>query len=114
MLDLTKERARESKERADNMAIKNAKLRGELLAADEVLFGWSHIQTNTRLGVLAIVPRLSQEFGLTPDQEAVLDAEVRRALTGLADDPLRPLGADGDEGDERSSPAAETSTLPVD
>lgn len=113
-LDLTKEKARESKERADSLAIKNAKMRGELLPVDDVLFGWSHIMTNTRLGVLAIVPRLSQEFGLSPEQEAVLDAEVRRALTGLADDPLRPLGADGDEGDERHPPSAETSTFEMD
>lgn len=103
--DLTAEKARLAKEQADAVALKNAKTRGELIPADEVLFGWSHILTNTRLNIQAAVPRIAQELGLTKEQTQAVDAIMQRALTDLADEPLRSLGGDDHEGDERASAA---------
>lgn len=101
-LDLTAERARESKERADNLALKNAELRGELVSALDVEREWSDILRTTRAGILAVTSRVRSTAGLTAEQAVALDAELRLALKEIGNDQNYPAeGAEGaDTADE--------------
>lgn len=113
-LDAEHELARQRRASADMTELKIAERRRELLPVDEVVFGWSHILTNVRLAVLAAVPRLSQELGLTPEHTDAVDAELRRALTDLSNDPLTAFAAlDIESGDEPAA-TAEAETLDMD
>lgn len=81
---LTTERAREAKERADNMAIKNAKLRDELVSAGDVERKWSDTLRQVRARIMAVPSRLRSDLpGL--DREAVdaMDRALRAALMEL-------------------------------
>lgn len=102
VLDLTAERARESKERADNLALKNAELRGELVSAVDVEREWSDILRTTRAGILAVTSRVRSTAGLTAEQAVALDAELRLALKEIGNDQNYPAeGAEGvDTADE--------------
>lgn len=86
--NLTAERTRLAKEQADAQAIKNAKLRGDLIEAKEVERGWSDLLRKLRAHLLAIPPRLRQTLELSAADAEVIDRAVREALTelGHADD----------------------------
>ena len=79
---LTSERARQAREHADGMAMKNAVARGELVSAAEVRMTWAMILADVRAGILAVPTRLP-ELGRVQIER--LDGELRRALEALAD-----------------------------
>lgn len=84
---LVSERARLAKQQADAHEIKNAKLRGDLLAADDVAREWTAIMQKLRAGLLAIPARAQQRLmHLTVHDVSELDLEIRAALGELADD----------------------------
>lgn len=79
------ERERLAREQADAVALKNAKLRGELVPAIEVEKRWSDILRRVRSGVLAAPSRVRQTLPhLTSRDVAAIDAELRRVLDDLA------------------------------
>jgi phage terminase Nu1 subunit (DNA packaging protein) len=86
----TAERARLAKEQADNMATKNAALRGELLPEAEVVTRWSGILRRVQAGVLAAPGRCAATLPhLSRHDIAAIDSELRIVLTelgGSADD----------------------------
>ena len=86
---LTAERSRLAKEQADAMAIKNAKLRGELVEAEQVERAWSDTLRQVRARLMAIPSRLRADLPQI-DQTAVtaFDRALRDTLTevGNADD----------------------------
>lgn len=100
-LDLNAEKARLAKEQADGQEIKNAQSRGELLLADDVERTWSDACRRLRSEMLAVTGRVRAATGLEAADAAVLDREIRDALTVLSggeDDP--------GQGAEESPPAA--------
>lgn len=113
-LDAEHELARQRRASADMTELRMAQMRGDLLPVDEVVFGWSHVLTNIRLAVLAVGPRLSQELGLSPEHTHAVDAELRRALTDLSDDPLKSFASLDTESGDEPAPAAETEAINVD
>lgn len=80
---LTAERARLARGQADAQAIKNAKLRGELIEAAAVERQWSDILRQVRARILAVSPRLRQVLDLDAHQANIVDREVRDALSEL-------------------------------
>ena len=82
--NLSAERARHAKEQADNLAIKNAKLRGELVEAIEVERHWSDILRQVRARILSVPPRLRQVLTLNAADADTIDRELRAALSELA------------------------------
>lgn len=103
VLDLTAERARLAKEQADAQELKNAVARRELVVVTEVERGWQDILRKVRSRILACPSRIRSRLShLTVFDGEVIDAELREALTELADDDV---GEDGDDGLEA---AAET------
>ena len=79
------ERDRLAREQADAVALKNARLRGELVPAAEVEKAWSDILRRVRSKVLAVPARVRQmNPHLTGRDVAAIDAELRRALEDLA------------------------------
>ncbi|TAH67645.1 MAG: DNA packaging protein [Rhodopseudomonas palustris] len=79
------ERDRLAREQADAVALKNAKLRGELVSAADVEKRWSDILRRIRSGVLAVPARVRQmNPHLTGRDVAAIDAELRRVLDDLA------------------------------
>lgn len=86
---LAAERERETRERADALALKNAAARGELLPAKDVEAQWSDILRMVRSGMLALPSRVQQRLGhLSAHDLAVLDREIRDTLDELSDDPI--------------------------
>lgn len=84
---LTQERIRQTKEAADQLAIKNAKAKGELLDAGEVEREWAGILRDVRAALLAMPSRMQQRVGtLTVADVAALDREVRDVLNQLGGD----------------------------
>lgn len=81
---LTAERARLAKEQADAQALKNGKLRGELVEAAEVARTWSDLLRSVRARILAVPSRLRADL---PDLDAAttqaMDRALRDALTEL-------------------------------
>ena len=79
---LTSERARLAKEQADAQAIKNAKLRGELVEAAEVERTWADALRQLRARIMAVPSRLQSEV---PDIERqtidAMDRALRATLT---------------------------------
>lgn len=106
-LDLTAERARESKERADKYALENAKARRELVAVEEVVDHWGKMISAAKRQIRGI-PVRARAAGvlpdLTPEQAADLLRLIDEALTELAGDGVpdsdgsgsEPLVADGE------------------
>jgi len=83
--DAAEERLRLIKEQADGQALKNEQMRRNLLPAPEVERAWSDVMRTVRAGILAVPARLRQTMPhLTPQDFAMLDAELRRALEDLA------------------------------
>lgn len=84
-VNLTTERARLAREQADAVALKNAALRGELVPAADVSREWFEVLRKVRAGVLAVPSRVRAALPqLTAAEVAVLDAEIRATLEGLA------------------------------
>lgn len=81
---LTAERARLAKEQADAQALKNGKLRGELVEAGEVERAWADVLRQVRARVLAVPSRLRADL---PHADAAtfaaMDRVLRDALTEL-------------------------------
>jgi phage terminase Nu1 subunit (DNA packaging protein) len=78
---LAAERAREARERADGLALRNAAARGELVPVAEVERTWTGILRDVRARMLAVPGRVAtQVAGLTAADVAVLELEVREAL----------------------------------
>lgn len=79
------ERDRLAREQADNVALKNAALRRELVPAVEVEARWSDILRRVRSKVLSVPSRVRQNLPhLMLQDVAAFDAELRRALDELA------------------------------
>lgn len=84
IINATAERARLAKAQADSMEIKNAKLRGELVRADEVENEWSGLLRTLRASMMAVPSRVAQRVPtLTPHDISEIDAEVRAAMTEI-------------------------------
>lgn len=99
-LDLDRERARLAKEQADGQEIKNAISRGELLMAADVERTWTDACRQLRSAMLAVTGRVRAATTIEAADAAVLDREIRDALTVLSG------GEDGlGEGAEESTPA---------
>lgn len=85
------ERARLSRARAQLAEAKNGVILGELVKADEVQSTWSGIVRTVRAAMLAVPSRVASRVpDLTPHHVREIDAEIRAALTELADDNDRP------------------------
>jgi phage terminase Nu1 subunit (DNA packaging protein) len=69
---------------AEQVELKNAKLRGELLDAKEVEARWTSAVLDVRAAVLAVASRYGARFGVPATQLAALDSDLRDALAGLA------------------------------
>ena len=83
---LTTERARLAKEQADAQAIKNAKLRGELVEADQVERTWADTLRHVRSRILAVPSRIrSKDPSISRGTIETLDRALRDALTELGD-----------------------------
>lgn len=80
---LTAERARLAREQADQVAMKNAALRGELVPSAEVERTWSDILRQVRARILAVPSRLRQAHSLPGEIAEEMDRELRDALTEL-------------------------------
>lgn len=85
-LTLTGERARLAREQADAQALKNAQLRGELVAVEAVEREWQDILRRVRAGVMAVPSRVRQAVALTAEQAEAIDHELRAALQELGHD----------------------------
>ena len=80
--NLTSERARLAKEQADAQAIKNAKLRGELVEASEVERTWADALRQLRARILAVPSRLRSELPeIDPQTIDAMDRALRATLT---------------------------------
>jgi phage terminase Nu1 subunit (DNA packaging protein) len=81
------QRIRVAKEQADQLVIKNAVARGELLDADEVERTWGGVLRGVRAGLLAVPSRIGARFPhLTPVDIDAIDREVRDALAEIVSD----------------------------
>lgn len=86
---LAAERERETRERADALALKNAVARGEMIPAKEVEAQWSDILRMVRAAMLALPSRVQQRLGhLSQHDLSIMDREVRDTLEELSDDPI--------------------------
>lgn len=84
---LATERARQAKEMADNIALKNAALRGDLVSAAQVTAEWSGVLRRVRARILAVPARVQQSLAFLKQHDVgVIDAELRQALTELGGD----------------------------
>jgi terminase small subunit / prophage DNA-packing protein len=82
--ELTQERIRQTREAADQLAIKNAKSKSELLSASAVEHEWAGILRDVRAGCLAIPTRVQQRLSnLSAEDVAAIDREVRDVLKNL-------------------------------
>lgn len=84
--DLAAEKLRLAREQADKLAIANAKARDDLVSLAEVEREWTCLATDLRARLLAIGPRVASAAGLDRATAARIDAELRDALEGIADD----------------------------
>lgn len=81
---LTNERTRLAKEQADAAAIKNAKLRGELVDASEVERTWADTLRQVRARIMAVPSRLRSEVvGIDGQTIDAMDKALRVALGEL-------------------------------
>lgn len=84
---LVSERTRLARESADQMAMKNAASRRELVPAAEVEREWSEVIRRVRSGCLAIPSRVRQALAhLTAFDVQAIDAEVRAVLKEIGTD----------------------------
>lgn len=111
---MSEAKARLAKEQADNMELKNAQLRDELIPANEVKHTWSQWATDIRAAFLALPSRIQQRvLGLTPADVSIIDEEVRAILTDLAKVDVEESAGEAGRG-ATVRPATETQTIPVD
>lgn len=89
-LDLTTERARESKERADKYALENAQSRRELIPVEDVLELWGRMQSAAKRQFRGVAVR-AKTSGVLPD----LTLEQSAGLLRLIDESLEELSGDG-------------------
>ena len=83
--DAAAEAVRLKKEQADQVALRNQQLRGELVPAVDVERAWANVLRQVRSGVLAVPSRLRQVLPhLTAHDVATIDAELRHVLEDLA------------------------------
>lgn len=80
---LTEARERQTREKADQIALRNGQLRGELLPAGQVEAQWVAITSAIRARLLSVPSRLT---GLSPQDAASVAAEIHAALTELGSD----------------------------
>ncbi len=78
---------------AQQVELKNAKMRGELIPAADVVATWSNLVADARQRLLAIPSRLGAQHALSRQLVAAMDAEIRAVLTALAGQ-----GSDSDAG----------------
>lgn len=79
------QRDRLAREQADNVALKNAAMRRELVPAADVEREWTDMIRQARSSILAVPSRLRQMLpGLSTDDVAMIDAELRRVIEELA------------------------------
>lgn len=77
-------RVRLATAQAELAEIRGAKLRGELVAAADVTATWAGMIADARQRLLAVPSRVAAKLGLPKESVAVVDAEIRAALTALA------------------------------
>ena len=83
--ELKSEKARQTREAADKLAIQNAASRRELLPARDVETAWASTLRNVRAGMLALPSRVAQRLGhLTAHDLSEIDHEVRAVLSEAA------------------------------
>lgn len=87
-LTLTGERARLARAQAEAVEMKNAVQRGDLVAAADVERAWGDVLRQVRARILAVPSRVRASLSLAPADVALIDRELRAALTelGHADD----------------------------
>lgn len=85
-INLTAERARLAREQADAQALRNAALRGELVAAAEVERTWSDLLRQVRARILAVPARVRSALPLDAAAIDTIDHELRQALEELDHD----------------------------
>lgn len=106
VIDYDAERARLAKEQADNQALRNARLRAELLPADEVESAWQSAIGRCRSLLLGIPTSTAGQIVLLASKHASSDDSeraVRELLVKLIDGALNELANtsfddDGDDG----------------
>lgn len=82
---LTDERIRVAREQADKLAMQNALVRGEMIAAREVESVWSATLRGVRAELQALPGRIQQRLGhLTAHDVSEIDHEIRATLTEIA------------------------------
>jgi phage terminase Nu1 subunit (DNA packaging protein) len=115
-IDKEREEARLKKEQADNLELKNAKLRNELLPIEDVSRVWSEQISEVRSRMLSVVSRVSQRLSLSVEDTVEIDKEIREAMTKLADgvEIYDTDASDVEEGDGDLPAAAEDQPLGVD
>jgi phage terminase Nu1 subunit (DNA packaging protein) len=107
-LDLEAERARLAKEQADSQALKNARLRAELLPAEEVESVWQSAAGRCRAILLGIPNSSAERIVLIARREEKADAAakaVRELLTGQIDGALAEMARLEVEDDEDGADA---------
>ena len=94
-LDLDRERARLAKEQADGHELKNAKERGELVRAEDVVREWQGIIRTVRSAMLSVPSRCRRRSSTFCTAEIdIVDREIRDALEALSNDEVdAPQGA---------------------
>lgn len=80
IFELSVERARLAKERADEMSIKNQALRNSLVSAVEAESVWAAFLDALRARFISVPDRVRAPAGLTDAQVLAVDREVRAAL----------------------------------
>lgn len=78
---------------AEQVELKNAKMRGELIPAADVVATWSGLVADARQRLLAIPSRLGAKLALPRQTVAAMDEEIRAVLSALAGQ-----GGDSDAG----------------
>lgn len=95
---LAAERLRQVRERADGLALANARTRGELVELATVEADWTRIMVALRARLLAVPSRCASRMGqLTPAELATIDREIRDALTELGSDDPATMPENGPE-----------------
>ncbi|WP_288077661.1 hypothetical protein [Shinella sp.] len=103
VLDLAEQRARHAKEQADNLSIKNAQLRGELVSAEEVGREWEDMIRTAGAALLAVPSRCADRLGLERFQTETIDREIREALEALSNETAARDPPEGDGGLETTA-----------
>lgn len=96
-LDLNRENARLASERADAQAMKNAVTKGDLLPREDVERTWQDVLRRVRSGVLAVTSRVRHRIStMDAAQAAILDRELRDALSALSENADHLTAGDGE------------------